>query len=289
MNETLSTIEGRPTLRLERVIRHSVERVWTAITDPEQLGKWYPAKVISMDFTPGGRIRFDYGGGMILLATIIEIDAPRVFAFSETPPKEFFRESANLVRIELEPHPKGCLLTFTHTFSDRPAAASYTTGWNACLDQLGPIFDGDAVEPTDMGVVHEYWIKQFGLDEGRIVTEGGTTSVRFERQLMMQPRGKAWSVIAQGDHLQPGTMTPPLLVPAGLSVGPITEIELETRIDYNDAQGGRVNWGFSDGAGGVRIDLVHVSSRAPELLDSWKNCMESLVARIVAADYESGA
>lgn len=31
---TLETIDGRPALRFERTLAHSVERVWRAISDP---------------------------------------------------------------------------------------------------------------------------------------------------------------------------------------------------------------------------------------------------------------
>ncbi len=33
---TPETIDGRPTLRFERTLSHSVERVWRAISDPRR-------------------------------------------------------------------------------------------------------------------------------------------------------------------------------------------------------------------------------------------------------------
>ena len=36
------TLEDGPRLRLERRFEHSIERVWKAITDPDQLRHWFP-------------------------------------------------------------------------------------------------------------------------------------------------------------------------------------------------------------------------------------------------------
>jgi hypothetical protein len=46
---TLETIDGRPALRFDRTLAHSVERVWRAITDPTELQRWFPA---TADWTP---------------------------------------------------------------------------------------------------------------------------------------------------------------------------------------------------------------------------------------------
>ena len=40
---TLETINGRPALRFERMLTHSVERVWRAISVPAELERWFPA------------------------------------------------------------------------------------------------------------------------------------------------------------------------------------------------------------------------------------------------------
>ena len=41
---TLSTTpNGEPELRFERRLRHPIERVWAALTDPRELAAWFPA------------------------------------------------------------------------------------------------------------------------------------------------------------------------------------------------------------------------------------------------------
>ncbi|HEX8073920.1 MAG TPA: SRPBCC domain-containing protein [Thermoleophilaceae bacterium] len=48
MNGTLETIDGRPALRFERRLPHSVERVWRAITEPEELKAWFPDTIVEL-------------------------------------------------------------------------------------------------------------------------------------------------------------------------------------------------------------------------------------------------
>jgi len=54
---TLSTIDGRPQLRLEKRLAHPVERVWPAITEPAQLSRWFPAQV-ELELRPGAPVRY---------------------------------------------------------------------------------------------------------------------------------------------------------------------------------------------------------------------------------------
>jgi uncharacterized protein YndB with AHSA1/START domain len=161
VKDTLKTVDGRPVLRIERRLAHPVERVWRAIIEPAQLSQWYPFTVTEMDLRVGGRILFDDGEGMTMEATIVELDAQRVFAFSEHAPPEMTRESDDLVHIELRPDGDGCLLIFTHTFDDRPAAAELRFAVDRDvpadgLDELGAedvrererVVDRRAVEPV---------------------------------------------------------------------------------------------------------------------------------------------
>ena len=46
---TLETIDGRPALRFERRLPHSVERVWRAVSDPNEMSRWFVATV---EWTP---------------------------------------------------------------------------------------------------------------------------------------------------------------------------------------------------------------------------------------------
>ena len=65
MTDTLTTQDGSPVLRLERRLRHPIDKVWRAVTEPSHLSQWYPAKVTQLDLVLGGSIIFDYGEGWI--------------------------------------------------------------------------------------------------------------------------------------------------------------------------------------------------------------------------------
>ena len=39
------TIDDTPTLSFERRLSHPVDRVWEAITEPDELQHWFPSKV----------------------------------------------------------------------------------------------------------------------------------------------------------------------------------------------------------------------------------------------------
>jgi uncharacterized protein YndB with AHSA1/START domain len=43
MTVTQQTVDGRPALRLERRLDHSVERVWRAVTAPAELARYRAA------------------------------------------------------------------------------------------------------------------------------------------------------------------------------------------------------------------------------------------------------
>jgi hypothetical protein len=56
---TLKTINGRPALRVERTLAHSVERVWRAISEPAEPERWFPA---AANWTPATGETFEACG-----------------------------------------------------------------------------------------------------------------------------------------------------------------------------------------------------------------------------------
>jgi uncharacterized protein YndB with AHSA1/START domain len=132
MHGTYETINGRPALRFERVLRHPIDAVWQAVTEPAELAHWFPAKV-TVDLEPGGAMSFDFGGGMTMDGVVTELDPPRTFAF---------RWGTEDLRFELEPDGDGCRLRFTHVLDEENTAARNAAGWEVCLDQLEGRLDG---------------------------------------------------------------------------------------------------------------------------------------------------
>src|SRR6185369_4214940 len=179
MTETLSTVDGRNVLRLERHLPHPPAKVWRAVTEPEHLAHWFPCDVRYPSLPVGAELTFEFRAGEAppSTATITELHPPRVFAFT-------WGEAA--FRIELSPAGDGCRLVFSHIFDDRYGAASFASGWDLCLAALGHDLAGQpAVPERDAGERHEHYLHAFGLTAGEstVDAEGGWT-IRFERQLV---------------------------------------------------------------------------------------------------------
>jgi hypothetical protein len=138
------------------------------LTTPEHLARWFPSTV-RLDLREGGEILFDDGDTR---GVVTALDPPRLFAFS-------WGDSDHL-RWEVHPVDGGSLLVLHHAFTDRYGAASFATGWSACVEGLAQVLAGEEPAPTvDMTARHEEYVREFDLDAP--VVEGDT--VRIERQL----------------------------------------------------------------------------------------------------------
>jgi uncharacterized protein YndB with AHSA1/START domain len=127
---TLEQGDDRSTLRFERHLQHDVERVWRAVTEPDELAAWFPAAVI-YEPAVGAPMQFDFGGmhGQdVWPGEVLEWDPPRAFAF---------RWGTDDLRFVLEPDGESTILVFTHTFRHEPGKpARDAAGWESCLDEL---------------------------------------------------------------------------------------------------------------------------------------------------------
>ena len=112
----------------ERRFEAPRERVWRALTDPEQLAGWLaPAEI---DMRVGGAVVLKFEDGDER-GTITELQEPEVIAYT-------WNEGAtdSLVRFELEPEADGTRLTLRHTFEGEVDLSSYGGGWHHHLEQL---------------------------------------------------------------------------------------------------------------------------------------------------------
>jgi len=146
MYGSYETVGGRAALRFERRLAHPVEKVWRAVTEPDELAHWFPATV-TVDLRPGGAMSFDFGGGMTLGGVVTELDPPRVFAF---------RWGTEDLRFELEPLDDGCRLTFLHVLDEADTAARNAAGWHVCLDRLAARLAGERVAAPDSSPTPEW-------------------------------------------------------------------------------------------------------------------------------------
>ena len=152
-NGSLETIDGRPALRFERRLDHSVERVWRAITEPSELARWF---VVPVEWTPEAGERFESMGEM---GEITQLEPPRLFEYTWR---------GELLRFELRPERDGCVLVFTHVFNDRSLGAQQAAGWHIYLDRLDTHLRGEFVTEDEVDrafpELHERYAERFRLD-----------------------------------------------------------------------------------------------------------------------------
>jgi len=134
----LEAADDRLVLRLERRYEHPVERVWRAITDREELSHWFP---------PGEELE------------VIESDPPHLLAGSWY---------GDTLRFELRDDGEGCVLVFSHEFSDRAKAARDAAGWESCFVRLEGLLAGEPLSEAKSlerwPEQHELYAERFGVD-----------------------------------------------------------------------------------------------------------------------------
>jgi uncharacterized protein YndB with AHSA1/START domain len=126
--------DGRPAVRFERHYPHPVERVWRAITDPDEVPAWFPA---SFEFEPwvGGRIDFSGDPNMPDAAgTILAYAPPHAFACTWGTDELHF----TLQPVGVE----ACVLVLVNVLAHENAAARNATGWTICLGELTKVVAG---------------------------------------------------------------------------------------------------------------------------------------------------
>jgi uncharacterized protein YndB with AHSA1/START domain len=154
MNDgTLETIDGRPALRFERTLAHSVERVWRAVSVPAELERWFPA---AADWTPATGETFEAYGAT---GEVIEADPPHRLAWTY---------AGELYSFDLTADGDGCRLVFTHVVNDRGLAAQTAAGWETYLSRLEPHLAGEHVSEQaaheGWAEIHERYAERFGVD-----------------------------------------------------------------------------------------------------------------------------
>src|SRR3954471_24441210 len=139
-NGQLIETNGEVGVRFERRLAHPPERVWRAITEPEELAAWFP-DTIEGEFGPGAEVRFPkfVEMGLPAVGRVTDFDPPRLLAFSWGP---------SSLRFELEPDGDGTRLAFTDILP-REEAAKNAAGWEVCLDDLESSLSGAETSQVD--------------------------------------------------------------------------------------------------------------------------------------------
>ena len=134
-----SVLQGLPAARFEEspglyavvvfelAFDFPVERVWAAVTEPDELAHWFPSKV-SAELRRGGRIEFSEDPNVP--PTCGEVtDVQRLARFAYTWGED------EIVQ-ELTSADGATTLHFVHVLGARDTAARTAAGWTVCLQEL---------------------------------------------------------------------------------------------------------------------------------------------------------
>lgn len=141
--------DGSARLRFERHLKHPVERVWDAITNPDKLALWLARFTMELKMDAPVLVQFTNNCTLEdgVLVTDVEGDTSRghITALKEGELIEYTwqwgTEPVSVVRWELQPHGDGeCLLVFTHQRLSQDFA-SVSAGWHVHLDMLEDVLD----------------------------------------------------------------------------------------------------------------------------------------------------
>lgn len=139
-SETYGTITradaAHATIRFERRLPAPIERVWLAITDPDQLATWLAAS--SLDLRAGGKVEhvFDPAdpGGHVR-GTILRIEPMTLFEYEW----RFLGEPDSILRYDLVADGDTTVMTLTHRLLGIDQVSGYGAGWHAYLDALAAV------------------------------------------------------------------------------------------------------------------------------------------------------
>ncbi len=131
---TFVDYDGRPAVRFQRSYPYSQQRLWRAITDPDELRHWFPSRV-ELEPRADGRVAFSGDPNLPPTSgSVLVYEPPRQLAYTWGNDELHF---------ELEPETgEACRLTLINVLEERQAAARNAAGWELCLAELSTYLSG---------------------------------------------------------------------------------------------------------------------------------------------------
>lgn len=155
----IALADGRYTVRFERRLDHPIERVWSAITEPDEILRWLGEA--ELDLTEGGTVVVRWLNSMtkeqierygiegqeegdvdeqqVMRGTVARLEPPRLI--------EYETDTFGELRFELRAEGDGCVLTFSNTV-EVPAEqlTQMMAGWHIHLEHLEDALAGGRIE-----------------------------------------------------------------------------------------------------------------------------------------------
>jgi uncharacterized protein YndB with AHSA1/START domain len=133
-------IDGRPTLVFVRTLRHPPERVWAALTVPDEIRQWAPF-VSDRNLTDLGTVTLrmtDSDRGQ---------EFPGMVRHAVPPSLLEFTWGDDPLRWELDPEGRGTRLTLHHGVEGPDWLSKVAAGWHLCLVVAERFMDGKPIGP----------------------------------------------------------------------------------------------------------------------------------------------
>jgi uncharacterized protein YndB with AHSA1/START domain len=148
-------------LRFGRELPHPVTKVWKALTEPDELRKWFPDQVAVSEWKVGAKMTFQDVNQNIqpFDGEVLAYEPPRLLEF---------RWGTDTIRLEVVPRGDGCVLTLTDTIDELGKAARDGAGWHVCLDALERVLAGKPSATADWESVLAEYAKKFGPEAATI-------------------------------------------------------------------------------------------------------------------------
>lgn len=124
------------TIKKERFIKATNERVFKALTQKEDLERWFVQEV-DIELKPGGTIRTNWAPGVGENGKVLEVEPFQSFSFTW---EGAFSPTPTTLAFQLTKEKDGTLVTFTHSgIGEGEGWEAYTNmskGWDAHLNDL---------------------------------------------------------------------------------------------------------------------------------------------------------
>ena len=140
---TLERHDDHRLIRFERRLAHPVERVWRALTDPDEISAWLA--LAELELQEGGRVVLTWqnsdaeGNTAVARGTVSALEPPWLL--------EFDTDIHGRLRWELRPDGDSTVLTFS---AEVELPDEYETkviaGWHIHLDHLQKVLDGGRID-----------------------------------------------------------------------------------------------------------------------------------------------
>lgn len=275
---------------------HRRDQVWHAVTTADSLAQWFPGAP-EFALHVGGTVHFpEFAGDPAEFGEVLECDPPQRLRFSW---------STDQMALDLQEESGGTRLTLTHEFDDLPGAASFATGWEACLEGLHAVLDDRPVpDPGPRRARHEELAARFGLDEPEVDETAEGWSLHVERQLVCPPDG-VWDLLVGDRDVPPeesisvvageALLTPRAPQAPREVLGYLTEVDIPAllAVDIVESEpGDHLRLALGPGTGhGARLTLT-VRGRDPREKDHaitrWRDGLVRALARSALTEGEDG-